>query len=244
MWWGVDSSGPITAAALENVRGWYQGATPQMWGRYLNGSFALHPGELAFARAHGIYVYLLVPDRNCSICDGGSDVCGNDRTAGQAQADAEAALRAAAAARVPRGTVLFKDIEQVGSCAGEPTGAYLISWYRTLLHSDYKTGFYGNSYRQSYDFPRAYCAALAAEPRFATDVVIDGNEPEPQLGAPQGTIGPRAAPSFAPFKPWCAPSHVTKIWQYGESTDAANYTDVDQAVPFTHGLLAPDGTVT
>lgn len=34
------------------------------------------------------------------------------------------------------------------------------------------------------------------------------------------------------------------IWQYGESIDAANLTDVDQARPNTPGMLAPDGSTT
>lgn len=110
MWWGVDSSGPITAAAIDNVRGWYQGATPQFWGRYVSGHFAVTSTELAFARSRHIYVYLLVNDRNCSHCVNG-DVCGHDKTAVQARADALEAIKAAGRVGVKRGAVLFKDIE-------------------------------------------------------------------------------------------------------------------------------------
>jgi hypothetical protein len=243
-WWGVDSTVAISEQALANVRAWYRGATPQFWGRYLTGEYAIGPGELDVARAHGIYVYLLVPDRNCSQCAGGGDICGNDRSADQARADAAAALAAAAAAKLPSGVVLFKDIEQVSSCRNEPTPDYLLTWHRTLAQSDYRTGFYGNSDEQSYDFPRAYCAAVGADPDFAHEVVIDGNEPEPQLGAARGTIGPAEAPRFAPYVPDCAPGGSTVIWQYGESVTPANETDVDQLIPGTAGLIAPDGTVT
>lgn len=243
-WWGVDSSGPITKSALANVQGWYRGRhRPQFWGRYLQGSYAVSKVELAFARAHHIYVYLIVNDRNCSQCSG-ADLCGNDRTAAQARTDSEAAARAARQLGIPRGAVLFKDIEQVSSCRGEPTAAYLLAWHRSLARTKYRTGFYGNTYRQSYAFPVAYCAALARSAHFTANVVLDMNEPEPQLGAPRGTIGPRNAPRFHPSEPSCTPPGATVIWQYGESTDPANVTDVDQARPGTAGLLAPDGTVT
>lgn len=242
MWWGVDSSGPITAAAIDNVRGWYQGATPQFWGRYLSGDYAVTREELAFARSQHIYVYLLVNDSNCSQCSGG-DICGNDQTAAQAHADALAAITAARGLGVRRGAVLFKDIEQVSSCRGEPSGDYLIGWWQTLRSSDYRTGFYGNTNQQNYDFPVGYCAAVAHDPRFRRDVVLDMNEPEPRIGAPQGSTGPKNAPPFAPFSPSCAARTATVIWQYGESTDQDNYTDVDQARPDLHGLLAPDGTI-
>jgi hypothetical protein len=63
----VDSTAPISATSLSNVRGYYAGGqTPLVWGRYISGSYALHPAELDFARTHGIHVYLLVPDRDCS----------------------------------------------------------------------------------------------------------------------------------------------------------------------------------
>jgi hypothetical protein len=244
MWWGVDSTGPITASALAAVRGWYQGATPQMWGRYIVGHYALHAGELAYARQQGIYVYLLVPDRNCSICDGGRDVCGNDETATQATADAQIAIQAADAMRISTGAVLFKDIEEVGSCRGEPTATYLRSWFDALQGSGYRVGIYGNTYRQTNDFPRAYCATAAADPEFAAGVIMDANEAEPAIGAPRNEVGPGVAPPFTPLIPACSAPTSTYIWQYGESTSKANFADADEMRPRTPGLLAPDGTVT
>ncbi len=184
-----------------------------------------------------------MPDRNCSQC-GGGDVCGNDRNAAQAQDDAADALATARRNAIRPGVVLFKDIEQVSSCRGEPTADYLIAWYRTLGGSGYHTGFYGNTFQQDYDFPRAYCAAAAADPVFAASTVIDGNEPEPQLGAPSATIGPAQAPPWAPFVPACSAPSSTVVWQYGESVDAGNVTDVDQMQSGLAGLLRPDGGVT
>jgi hypothetical protein len=242
-WWGVDSTQPISPATIANVAGWYQGAKPQFWGRYLGGHYAVSKAELAFARAQHIYVYLIVADRNCSAC-GGGDVCGNDKTQPQAQSDAQAALTAATALGVPRGATLWKDIEQVGSCRGEPTGSYLVSWYQTLKNSGYGTGFYGNTHEQSFDFPRSYCAALPLDAAFARDVVMIANEDEPQLGAAKGTIGPGNAPAWNPKVPNCSRPAATKIWQYGESRSNANATDVDLARPDTPGLLAPNGSVT
>ncbi len=244
MWWGVDSSGPITAAALDNVRDWYRGARPQFWGRYVSGHYAISAHELAYARSKGIYVYLLVNDHNCSQCDGGRDVCGHDRTAAQARADALAAVAAAKAVGVPARAVLFKDIEQISGCSGEPTARYLDTWYRTLRGTDFRTGFYGNAHRQSFDFPRAYCAVVARDSAFRDNVALDMNEDEPQLGAPRDTVGPRNAPKFAPLRPDCAPADAVQLWQYGESISPDNYTDIDQARPGIEGLLAPQGGVT
>jgi glycoside hydrolase-like protein len=244
MWWGVDSSGPITATAIANVRDWYRGARPQFWGRYVSGEYGVTRSELAFARSQGLYVYVLVNDRNCSQCAFGGDICGNDLTRAQARVDAHAALRAAARLGLPRGTVLFKDIEQVSSCRREPSAGYLDAWYRTLKGTDFVTGFYANAYQQNYDFPRGYCAEVKRAADFTADVVLDMNEDEPLIGAPRGKTGPDNAPRFNPLVPWCTPDRATVIWQYGESLDPENYTDIDQARPDTPGLLAPDGTVT
>ncbi|SHH33175.1 protein of unknown function [Jatrophihabitans endophyticus] len=243
MWWGVDSTEPISRATLRNVASWYRGARPQFWGRYLLGDYGVTAAELAFARSRHVSVYLIVADRNCSGCAGG-DVCGNDRTTAQARSDAEKALHRAKALDLPTGVVLFKDIEEVSSCRGEPTAEYLLAWHRTLRETHVRTGFYGNAYKPYYEFPVAYCAAVDADRRFAREVVLDMNQPEPRLGAPQGTTGPRNAPRFAPRSPPCAPKARTVLWQYGESIDPANVTDVDQARADTHGMLAPDGGVT
>ena len=243
-WWAVDSSGPVGDEGLAAVQDWYQGATPAVWGRYLVGNYALRDGEIAWAAAHNIYLYLLIPDSNCSECNGGGDICGNDRTAAQAQADAAETLAAARAKNLPTGLRLYKDLEQVGSCRGEPTGEYVSTWYRAVEDSGYLVGFYGNSTAPDWDFPTAYCAALALDPEIGTDVDIDGNQPEPQIGAPRGTSGPLTAPDFAPLTPACAPPGSTGIWQYGESLDSDNYVDVDEVRPGLPGLLSPDGRVT
>jgi hypothetical protein len=243
-WWGVDSTAAITEASLANVRGYYAGGqTPLVWGRYVSGSYALYPVELAFAQAHSIFVYLLVPDRDCSVCNGGRDVCGNDHRPDQASADAQDAIDAAKRAGIPTGAVLFKDIEQIGSCEGELTATYLDTWYQVLTGSPYRAGFYGNAYRQSNDFPRAYCQLIQTDPA-AIDIELADDEPEPAIGAPPGTTGPATAPAFAPDSPTCAPERATKIWQYGESTSHSNNTDIDQVQPDTAGILTPSGGVT
>ncbi|MCW2494740.1 glycoside hydrolase domain-containing protein, partial [Jatrophihabitans sp.] len=244
LWWGVDSTTAIGDASLDNVRDWYRDVDrPLVWGRYVSGHYAADAAELGYARRHGIYVYLLVPDSNCSQCSGGGDLCGNDRTAAQAHADADDAVAAAERLHVPAGAMLVKDVEQVGSCTGELTATYLRAWFDTVSGTPYLVGFYGNSYRQSYDFVHAYCTAILAEPLLGRVVLAD-DEPEPEIGAPRGAIGPHNAPRFAPDRPHCADPSVTRIWQYGESLDNANATDVDEVLPGTAGLLAPDGTVT
>ena len=244
MWWGVDSSGPMTDAGLSAIKAWYRGATPQVWGRYLDGHYAVSATELQWARAHGIYVDLLVPDHNCSQCAGGGDICENDETAAQAAADARDALAAAKQLPVPRGAILFKDVEQVSSCIGEPTAAYVDAWYRAARDSGYRVGMYGNSTNAGFAFARSYCQVIATDHRFATEVLLDATEPEPNLGLPAGVDGPTRAPAFHPDLPPCAKGSSTTIWQYGESVDRDNYADIDQIRPHTPGLLAPDGSVT
>ncbi len=243
LWWGVDSSGPMTDGALAAVRAWYRGATPQVWGRYLTGSYSVTRTELAWARAHRIYVYLLIPDHNCSQCHRGGDICGNDRTASQARENAAQALAAARALPVPAGAALFKDLEQVAACVGEPTAAYIRAWFGAVRDSGYRVGLYGNSTTADYAFARAYCEVLRGDPRLGAEVLLDATEPEPDLGKPAGASGPRNAPPFRPATtPPCAPRSATVIWQYGESVDDDNYADIDQVAPGTPGLIAPDGT--
>jgi hypothetical protein len=244
LWWSVDSSGPMNDGALSAVRAWYQGATPQVWGRYLTGSYSITRAELAWARSHHIYVYLLIPDDNCSQCDGGDDICGNDRTASQARENAAQTLVAARALPVPAGAALFKDLEQVAACVGEPTAAYLRAWFGAVRDSGFRVGLYGNSTTADYAFPRAYCEVLRTDPRLGPEVLLDATEPEPDLGKPAGASGPRNAPPFRPAAPPCAPPSATVIWQYGEAVDEDNYADIDQIRPYTPGLIAPDGAAT
>ncbi len=235
----------MSEEALDNVKHWYLGGrTPAVWGRYVSGHWSLRPGELDFARRHGIFVYVLVPDANCSMCSGGGDLCGNDRTSAQATQDAREAVRAARHDQVPEGAMLFKDVEQVGSCTGELTAEYLLTWWRVTRAGPYRVGFYGNAHSQDYDFVHAYCDVVGTHPVFTREVVLADDEPEPAIGAPPATIGPATAPRFAPTAPHCAPPEATKIWQYGESTSPDNYTDVDEIMPDTPGLIAPDGSVT
>ena len=131
LWWAVDSTTVMNEDSLRNVRDWYLGGhDPAAWGRYINSSHTLVPGELDFAARHHIAVYLIVPDSNCSVCNGGGDLCGNDHTADQARQDAHDAIEVARHLHIPHGAALFKDIEEVGTCHGELTGDYLDAWYR------------------------------------------------------------------------------------------------------------------
>lgn len=240
----MDSTVAIDARSLANVRGYYRGGhDPVAWGRYLTGRFGLHRAEIGFAARYGIVLYLLVPDANCSGCADG-DLCGNDRSAAQAVRDAQQAIAAARWLNIPPGVTLFKDVEEVGACHGELTGSYLDAWFLQLQHSPYRAAFYGNATAQDYDFPRAYCAAARHDSLFRREVILAQDEPEPAIGAPRATIGPANAPKFSPDHPSCAPPGVTKIWQYGESLNPDNLTDVDEIQPDTPGLLMPDGSVT
>ena len=240
----MDSTVAVDHRSLSNVHYFYRTSrNPVAWGRYLLGHFGVHPDELRFAAQHHIALYFLVPDKNCSECAGG-DACGNDRTAAQARLDARDAISAGRRLRLPPGTALFKDIEQVGACSGELTRRYVLTWFRQVGRSPFQPAFYGNSTAQAYDFPRVFCAAAERDPIFAKQIVLAQDEPEPDIGASADTIGPRTAPRFAPKHPSCVSRAAVSIWQYGESISDDNLTDVDEIRPATPGLLAADGTVT
>lgn len=244
LWWAVDSTVAVNQRSLSNVRHYYRtGHNPVAWGRYVVGHYAVHRDELQFASRHHIALYFLVPDANCSGC-GGGDACGNDITASQARHDADRALAAARRLHLPPGVALFKDLEEVGACDGELSATYVLAWFHRVRRSPYRPAFYGNTTRQRFDFPRAFCAAAKRESDFLPHIVLAQDEPEPDIGAPQGSIGPRNAPHFKPKHPFCTTRAATSIWQYGESLSDDNLTDVDEIRPGTPGLLAPGGTVT
>ena len=242
--WAVDSTTAINAASLANVHGFYRTThNPVAWGRYLLGPYGLHRAEIRFAADHHIALYLLVPDADCSGC-GGGDLCGNDHTAAQAHRDAARAITAARHLHLPPGVALFKDIEQVGACHGELTGTYLNAWYQQIQASRYRPAFYGNSTNQNFDFPRAYCHAIAHHAPLARHAILAQDEPEPAIGAAPDSVGPGNAPPFHPDQPACTPRGSIKIWQYGESLTTDNDTDIDEIRLNTPGLLAPTGTAT
>jgi hypothetical protein len=240
-WWGVDSVSPVNAADLAAVRNWYQGGTPQVWGRYISDiGGALNKTEMNFAAQNGIYLYLLVADHNNSS----PLVCGHDSSASDAAADAQGAISAASALGVKAGAVLFKDFEQ-NQCPNEPSAAYISTWYQTVAASGYAVGFYGNSFNQNNQFPRAFCAAAAGVPGLVAHVSLSASEPEPNFNSLSGTTGPANAPAWAADTPSCAPAAATTVWQYGEvGQQAGNIADIDEFRPAAPGLVAPDGSIT
>lgn len=240
-WWAVDSVDPVNAADLAAVRNWYQGGTPQVWGRYISDiGGALTKTEMNFAAQNGIYLYLLVADRNNSS----PLVCGRDLNASDAVADAQTAVAAASALGIKPGAVLYKDFEQT-QCAGEPSAAYVQSWYQTVASSTYKVGFYGNAFNPNNQFPTAFCAAAAAVPGLVAHVSLSASEPEPNFNSAIGTTGPANAPAWAADTPSCAPAATTSVWQYGEvGSQAGNIADIDEVRPGAPGLVAPDGSIT
>jgi hypothetical protein len=241
-WWAVDSVSRVNDASLAAVRAWYQNGTPQVWGRYISdigSTFTLNSDEIDYAAKNGIYLYLLAADHSAN--------CGTDVTYDQGVADAQVAIAAAQALKVPPGVILFKDFEERSSrCPSDPSAGFLVGWYAAMKNSNlYKAGFYGNSYYQTNAFSKAYCGAAAAMGGFLDNTTIAAAEPEPAFNNARGTVGPRNAPLFAPTKPSCALPSATTIWQYGEvGSQAGNIADVDLVLPNTPGLLAPNGTAT
>ncbi len=141
---------------------------------------------------------------------------------------------------------MFKDFEQ-NQChtPDEPSAAYLQAWYQTVAASSYKVGFYGNSFSQTNQFPKAFCAAAGAVPGMVSQVTLSASEPEPNFNSAIGTTGPGTAPAWAATTPSCAPAGATQIWQYGEvGSQVGNIADIDEFRPGMPGLVAPNGSIT
>ena len=152
-WWAVDSVSPINATNMQKVRDWYQGGTPQVWGRYISDiGGALTRTEMTFASQNGIYLYLLVADRNNSS----PLVCGRDLNASDAVDRRAGRDRRGQRARHQgrRGPVQGLRADPVRRTSHRPPTSR--PGTRRSPQSSYKVGFYGNSFSQNNQFPKAY----------------------------------------------------------------------------------------
>jgi len=214
--WGVDSARPITPEFLDHIES--DLGTPDFFGRYLAGKYAMSPSEVRIAFGRGIGILVL---------DNGFDM--SDQTGyAKGQAAASLAVSAAAALGVPAGVAIFRDVE---ASSGIDT-AFFRGYVDTIATSPYVAGFYGNPVTGA--FGQAYCEAVARSPAYSS-VMFFSSVFEPGRG-------PRSeAPAFAPAVPPCASDTVA--WQYGEpGGDMAGgrcartgppcpHVDTDEALP-------------
>ena len=214
--WGVDSARPITPEFLDQIAA--DLGTPDFFGRYLAGRYAMFPSEVQVAFSRGVGILVL---------DNGFDM--SDQTGyAKGQAAASLAVSEAAALGVPAGVAIFRDVE---ASSGIDT-AFVRGYVDALATSPYVAGFYGNPITG--DFGEAYCGAVARSPAYSS-VMFFSSVFEPGRG-------PRSeAPAFAPASPPCASNTVA--WQYGEpGSDVAGghcartgprcpHVDTDEALP-------------
>lgn len=186
--WGIDTtdnaqtSGDITQTKADL-------GTPQFVGRYLVYSSRLSATEAAYIHGQGLLI-LLIDDPNHVFTSG--------------TVDAQQAIAQAASLRVPSGTAIFRDVE-----TNDPiTSTYIAAYFAAFSGSGYTTGFYENAINGPFD--GAYCAAVAANKRIASNSLLYSSEPEHTGSNPRRSAKPR----FGPNVPGCA--NRTAAWQYLE----------------------------
>ena len=199
--WGVDSVTPITPAFLASIQSAY--GTPDFFGRYLGGRYALTASEVAVAASQGIR--LLLADQ---IPTSTHQVSGY----ATGQSEAQTAVANAQALGVPTGVAIFVDFE-TNDAMDTP---FIEGWYDALQAAGYLPGYYANTVNGH--FNSTYCAAVSADATYAT-AIIWSSEPEP------GRSTKAAAPAFNPKPPPCAAR--TLLWQYGEAGAGASGPNVD-----------------
>lgn len=198
--WGVDSVDRVTPSVLSDIASTL--GTPQFFGRYLGGRYAMTAGEVRFAFSRGIRILVIDAQR------GGTPDVGY--AAGKLAATN--AVASAVELGLPARVGIFRDIETDASI----DAGFVRGYVDTLRRSSYAPGFYGNPANGA--FAGAYCGAVAADPGYGSTYVFSA-EYEPGR-APQAQ-----APAFVPFPPPCASRVVA--WQYGEPSG-----DAVAAVPY------------
>jgi hypothetical protein len=208
VYWGVDSA----ASANSEVKGetlfdtiaQRAGRTPDFWGRYIGGKYALTPMEAQFLH-----------NRNCKILviyngalDNSASVRGGFEEGVQ---DATKAITAAQAVGVAKATWIYADVEAGWS----PTAEWFRGWSDTMLTSVYggAGGVNGNPHPvNAAHFNEPYCKAYTSDPNMQGDVEqashVYSSEPEP------GCTSAADAPAYAPMMPPCNSKVV--VWQYAE----------------------------
>jgi Domain of unknown function (DUF1906) len=209
--WGVDSCAVANQTALSTVQGQY--GTPDFWARYLPQSGGSGPGfcatiatEVAFLHANGIK--MLIVDNNGTGDESGTYAAG--------QASASAAVASALSLGVPRGVVIYHDIE-----AGDPVSAtWIQGWFDQLTNSSpYVPGVYANPIPTSSAFDGAYCAAIQTEAAIASHMAMWSSEPEFAFTTKAGAF------PYGPTVPPCGAN--TPAWQYVEVGTSSNIVDED-----------------
>ncbi|MGC5327512.1 glycoside hydrolase domain-containing protein [Brevibacillus sp. SYSU BS000544] len=192
--WGVDSAARVTETIYECVRRNY--GVPAYWGRYLTtvpgAADGLTTNEISFLHRKGIKILPVYSAfrRAVGFANG--------------QIVARNTLFHARRLRIPRGTVIFANVERFF----EVDEGWIRGWVNTFLPSGYRPGIYHDPVTGN--FNAAFCAAAARDPMVSRRAILWSAEPDP------GVTSKQKAPPFAPTKVNC-PANVL-IWQYGRDS--------------------------
>lgn len=189
--WGVDSSTNVTQE-LYNCVVRHLG-TPSYWGRYLttvpNASEGLTRAEIDFIQSKEMKILPIYNNFQASI--------GNR----QGRVAAKNAIFDARRLGVPKGTVLFANVERFFDVDSE----WIRGWVEEIYSSGYRSGLYNDPTRGN--FHASYCQAARENNLVKSQTILWSAEPE------LGGTGPENVPKFSPKMPDCP--GVVWVWQYG-----------------------------
>jgi hypothetical protein len=196
--WGVDTASSVDQAFLQCVKDNY--GAPTVFGRYLETkgdvSIGLSKEEVNLLHQQGIKIL--------PIFNHFKEAIGYDRGV----AEAKEAIAYAQKIGIPKGVVIFADIE--------PTypvdEAFIRGWVETLSSSPYKPGIYG-VFTPGSKLSAAFQAAASKNKNIQGQTILWSSNPDP------GVSAKNKAPAFQPG----APKNIKiSIWQYGIDGEACN----------------------
>ncbi|GEM_PF-1742635 len=203
-YWGVDScaaaNSMVGSQTLFDYVAQQAGSAPAFWGRYIGSSCSLTAAEVSFLHGKNCKILVVYFDTTAQSVSGNYQSGVNDATG---------AINAAQALGVPRGVVIFADIES----SWHPSTQWIQGWSDTMFDSIYAGagGLYANTLSQFSTFDGAYCPAFSNDFKIQASVgFIWASEPEP------GCTSASNAPAFAPATPPCNDGAVV-AWQYAEN---------------------------
>ncbi|MFB1050136.1 glycoside hydrolase domain-containing protein [Paraliobacillus sp. JSM ZJ581] len=189
--WGVDSAATVTSDLYNCVLNNY--GKPEYWGRYLTrvegAAEGLTKEEVNLLHNSGTKILPIYS--NFSSATGSR----KGRTV------AQNAVFHAKRLGIPKGTILFANVENFF----DVNANWISSYVDTLYHTDYKPGFYHDPIEGN--FSKAYCQAIKQNNAVEVQAVLWSAEPE------SGISKRIEAPTFAPRKPSCKAN--VWGWQYG-----------------------------
>jgi hypothetical protein len=191
--WGVDSAATVNKELYDCVLTTF--GKPEYWGRYLitvpNAAEGLSRDEIQLIRNSGTKIMPIYSNFSSATGERQGRMVANNM------------IYQAKRLGVPKGKILFANIERYFSVDAE----WIIAYINTMYNSDYKAGLYFDSLEKN--FQNAYCAAIANHSDLANHVVLWSARPE------SGVSKPINAPRFRPAKPPCQAN--VWGWQYGRN---------------------------